>query len=184
MKNNFTLCCILFSFSFAFAQTSAVDRGAVIMSGMASYNSQGGDLFKDSKGNRFNIVTLAPNLNIFIVPNISLGIGLAYNKQSQGDSSLSSLSFGPSIGYFTGEPGSNSYPYVSAGIHYTRIGETNKITGSDFIIAAGAISAIRKHAGIVIEASIHMLKLKGENWNKSVSGNVFMIGIGVAGLIF
>jgi hypothetical protein len=185
MKYFLLVCCLsLFSFSLAFSQSFAVDQGAVIISGMASYSSQGGDLYEDSHSNRYTMIMLAPIVNYFVAPNISLGGAVAYTSQSQGDNSYSSISLGPTIGFFIGDAASTSYPYIAAGYRYSSMGDDNKITGSDIVVAAGVIAPIRRHAGVTIEASYHMESLKGENASKSVSGNMIMVGIGVAGLIF
>lgn len=166
------------------SQGSAIDKGSKIISGMGSYASQGGDLF-EYYGDRTTTITLVPILNYFVAPNISIGGSVAYTHQSQGDNSSHSLGIGPTLSYFIGNSNSKSYPFLAVGIRYFSTGgNDDPIPGTDIVIGGGVIAPVRGHIGIVIEAGYHIINLKHKDWDRSVSGNIFMIGIGVAGLLY
>jgi hypothetical protein len=171
--------------SIAFSQDYAIDKGSKIISGMGSYASQGGDLFENSDGDRATTIMLMPILNYFIAPNISIGGGVAYTSKSQGDYSIHTIGIGPTIGYFIGDSNSKSYPYLAAGIRYYSMGyDDDSISGTDIVIGGGVIAPVKDHIGIVIEAGYHIMNLKHKDWDESESGNIIMIGIGVAGLLY
>lgn len=186
MKNiNVTFVIILLSSSFALSQEFAVDKGSTIISGMGNYASQGGDLFENSNGDRATTIMLMPTVNHFIAPNISIGGGVAYTSQSQGDYSFHTIGIGPTLGYFIGDSNSKSYPYLATGIRYYSMGdEDDSISGTDILIGAGIIVPVKNHAGIVIEAGYHIMNLKHKDWDKSEPGNIIMVGIGIAGLLY
>lgn len=186
MKKGILIIVILvLSSSFALSQQFAVDKGSTIISGMGSYASQGGDLFENSDGDRATTIMLMSIVNHFIAPNISIGAGVAYTSQSQGDYSYHTIGIGPTLGYFIGDSNSKGYPYLAAGIRYYSIGdEDDSISGTDIVIGAGIIAPVKDHVGIIIEAGYHIMNLKNKDWDESESGNIIMVGIGIAGLLY
>lgn len=176
---------LLLSSSLALSQEFAVDKGSTIISGMGSYASQGGDLFENSDGDRATTIMLMPTINYFVAPNISIGGGVAYTSQSQGDYSYHTIGIGPTLGYFIGDSNSKSHPYLAAGIRYYSMGdEDDSISGTDIVIGGGIITPVKNHVGIVLEAGYHIMSLKHKDWDKSESGNLIMVGIGIAGLLY
>lgn len=184
---NFFTLFVLFLTSNAFSQIYALDEGAAIISGMASFASQRGDLFGDNNRNDINVFTLAPAFDYFIMPNVSLGAGLAYTGYSQGDFNSSSIEIGPSLGYFIGDENSNNFPYFFGRIHYSITGSRDQvISGTDISFGLGLIAPIqnRGHLGFSIEAGYHILDFKKKWWDRSLSGNKIVLGVGIVGLIF
>lgn len=176
---------IVLGSSFAFSQDYAVDEGSMIISGMASYNSQGGDLFENNDGDRTTTLMLAPIVNYFVKPNISVGGGLAYTSQSQGDNSYHTIGIGPTVGYFIGDSNSKNFPYLAAGIRYYSMGDKDdSISGTDIVIGVGVLTPVKNHMGIVVEAGYHIMNLKHKDWEESQSGNMIMIGVGIAGILY
>ena len=178
---------LLLSFiaTFAFSQEFAVDKGGFILSGTGSFTSQGGDLYEDFEGNRLSTFSLTSAANYFVVRNVFIGAGISYNRISQGDSSMSTIGIGPTVGYAFGKAEGKSYPYVATGIHFHSLGFDGETTsGTNILISAGMIFSVKKHLGLVLEIGYNFQNLKHEDWDESMSGNAFVISIGIAGLIF
>lgn len=183
----FCLSSLCFSVS---AQQYATDKKATIISGYGSFMSQGGDLFEDEDGNSANRITFTPNLNHFITKNFFIGGGIEFSVESQGDYKSNGIGIGPQIGYVFGGPESKALPYFDCGIRYYKmstdygyIGDY-QLSGSDIFIGFGVIVPVKSHIGLIFEGGYHMLDLKNNDDEKSFSGNIFSIGVGIAGLLF
>ncbi|UCE20893.1 MAG: hypothetical protein JSV46_01280 [Candidatus Aminicenantes bacterium] len=171
--------------TFAFSQDHAVDKGAFILAGTGSFISQGGDLYEDFEENRLSTFTLTSTVNYFVVHNVFIGAGLSYNRMAQGDFSMSTIGIGPTVGYAFGKTESKSNPYIAGSIQLYSLGTDGDTTsGTDISINAGIIISIKEHLGLIIEIGYHFQNLKNEAWPESMSGNIFSIGIGIAGLLF
>jgi outer membrane protein W len=186
MKKITLILLVLFVFySFAFTQDFAVDKGSVIFSAIASYNSQGGDLFENADGDRATTIMLAPAAMFFIMPNIGVGGSASYNRQAQGDNSYSTIGIGPSVAYYYGNAESTMFPYLGAGFRYNIMGDKDdKVTGTDIAVGLGLLYPVKKSVGVVIEAGYHIMNLKHEDWDESMSGDIIMVGVGIAGILF
>lgn len=192
MKTRFALLAIvLVAFcSRSYGQACAVDKGASFITGMASFMSQGGDLFQDNESNRATTLTLSTSVNHFVSNNFFIGGGFEISTQAQDYVKTNSLGIGPQIGYAFGKPGSPVYPYLDAGLRYYRMavdygpyGNT-KAGGLDIFVSAGLLVPIRTNLGIAIEGAYHMMDLKYQDFHDSQSGNIFSFGIGIVGLLF
>jgi hypothetical protein len=182
---------LLLSFcaTFAFSQDYAVDKGSFWLTGMASFASQGGDLYKDAEDNRITTFSLAPNVSYFVARNVFIGAGITWTRTSQGDYSEHIFGIGPHVGYAFGNAESKVYPYIGAGFQFGSGGESwdgfdYKITGTQITIGAGVILPVKEHFAVVIEIGYIFHSMKGEDWDERESGNILAIGIGLAGFIF
>ena len=182
---------LLLSFcaTFAFSQDYAVDKGSFWLAGMASFASQGGDLYKDAEDNRITTFSLAPNVSYFVARNVFIGAGITWTRTSQGDYSEHFFGIGPHVGYAFGNAESKVYPYIGAGFQFGSVGaswdgESETISGTQITIGAGVILPVKEHFAVVIEIGYIFHSMKGEDWTERVSGNMFAIGIGIAGFIF
>lgn len=179
---------IIFLATAVMAQEYAIDKGSTIVAGMASFTSQGGDLYADSDDNRATSLTISPIVNHFFAPNVAIGAAVAYTREAQDDNSYHTLGIGPTLSYFIGAAKSATFPYLSAGIRYYNIGnegdEHDTIGGTDIVLGGGILATINGHIGIVIEAGYHIMNLKHKDWDESMSGNIFSVGIGIAGLFY
>ncbi len=187
MRKIIILLVLMFSsLSIASSQDSAIDKGAIIISGLGSFSTRGGDLFEDDEGYRLTTYMLMPNINYFIASNLFIGGGVALTRQKQGHDSQQTFGIGPTIGYAMGLAKSKNYPYLAAGIRYYSLGFVTgeSLSGTDIVIGAGLIATVTENLGIIVEAGYHIMNLKYENSIKSESGNIISVGIGVAGLIF
>jgi hypothetical protein len=181
-KTLIAIFCLTF-FTFSFSQEFAVDKGGVIIAGTASFASEGGDLF-EIDGDRQTTFSIAPSFIYFLVPNIGLGGSVAYTSTSVGDNSYHTLGIGPSLGYFIGNAGSTSFPYLAAGFQYYTAGNGSSISGTDIVLGGGIIVPVKEHIGITIDVGYHMMSLKPEGADESTSGNIIAVGIGITGLLF
>ena len=187
MKKVIILLLLIFSgSSLVYSQDYTIDKGAIIISGIGSFSSRGGELFEDFEGNRLTTIMLMPTINYFVASHLFIGGGVAFTRQSQGDDSQSKIGIGPTLGYAIGQAESKNYPYLAAGIRYYSLGFVfgESMSGTDIVIGAGLIATVTENLGIIIEAGYHIMNLKYENSIKSESGNIISVGVGVAGLIF
>ncbi|MBN2030105.1 hypothetical protein JW824_07645 [bacterium] len=184
MKKLMTTIVILLLCSTALhAQNYAVDKGARIIMGMASYSSYGGADIE----HRYNVISLTPGFNYFVASHIFLGIGLSYNRQSQGKSSMTEIGVGPNIGFAMGDRTSKGHPYIALGVRYrsetySGDGYSDKATGSAIILAGGYIQKVKQHIGIILEAAYHIMNTS-ENGD-SYSTNMIAVSVGIAGLLY
>lgn len=188
----------LLSFSYAFSQNYPVDKGATIISGMASFSSLG---YEDAD-NRITTIALLPMLNYFVAPNVFLGGVAELNRTSYGNDSQSSFAIGPSLGYAIGNEKSTAFPYIGVGFRYGKSSKSEVLISkgysniwfattrryeasrTDIVIGGGIIVPAKKHIGIIIDAGYHIMSTKPEYAYESYSSNLFSIDIGFAGLLF
>jgi hypothetical protein len=173
----------------AFAQTGV---GAMWIGGSAGFSSSGGDLYGSK--DRATSLGLDPVLDYFVAPNLFIGPALSYSHTAQGDESNTGLGIGAEIGYAFTTKGSNMIPFLkgdfaflsnkskTAGSGLEDAAEY-KTTGTTIVLGGGLCFLVAKHAGITVEAQYHMDSIKADGADKSVSGNVISVGVGVIGLI-
>jgi len=170
-------------------QQYVVDKKATIISGSASFMSQGGDLY-EVDGNNATTFTFAPNINHFITKNIFIGGSLEFTTESQGDYKSNGIGIGPQIGLALGGSQNKVFPYFDLGIRYYRMKSDYssdfdiQFSGSDISLGFGIIVPVKAHIGLIFEGGYHMQDLKAKDYDESYSGKIFSIGIGIAGLIF
>jgi hypothetical protein len=185
----FIICFSGLSFSLS-AQQYANDKKATIISGQGSFMSQGGDIFEDFEGNKATTFTFNPNINHFITKGFFIGGGLEFSIESQGDYKANAIGLGPQIGYAFGGPQSKAIPYLDLGIRYYTMhldfggGDDYQFSGTDINLGFGVIVPIKEHIGLIFEGGYQILDLKNKDSDENYSGDIFSIGIGIAGLLF
>ena len=176
---------VLLFHSFAFSQDFAVDKGSILFAGMATFSTSGGDLYENADGDRLMNMSIEPSVSYFVIQNVGVGLKASYNSASQGDYSSTALGAGPSLAYFLGDAESNMFPYLGAGFLYLTATEDDyTLSGTNIAINVGVLVPVRKNLGIMIDAGYHMMSLKHENWDEAESGNIIMVGIGIAGILY
>lgn len=190
ITNVFVLICLGLC-SIVSGQEYAIDKKATIISGTASLMNQGGDLFEGSNGKHATTITFTPNINHFITRNFFVGGGIELSNQSQGNYKSNSISIGPQIGYAFGNSSSKAFPYIDLGIRYYSSTENFdamsgdlKITGSEILLGFGVIVPVNTHIGLIFEGGYQKLNIKNKQYNIESSGNIFSMGVGIAGLLF
>jgi hypothetical protein len=184
----FIICFIGLS-SAVLAQQYSIDKKATIISGSASFMSQGGDIFEDSDGNKATTFNITPTINHFITKNFFIGGSLEFSTESQGDYKSNGIGIGPQIGYAFGGSQSKAFPYLDLGIRYYKMyadygSDDFQFSGSDISLGFGVIVPIKDHIGLIFEGGYNMLDVKDKDTNDNYSGNIFSIGVGIAGLLF
>ncbi|MBN1895187.1 outer membrane beta-barrel protein [bacterium] len=172
----------------ASAQTGA---GAMWIGGTAGFASAGGDLYGADE--RSTNISLNPVLNYFVAPNIFIGPALSFDRSSQGDWSSTSFDIGAAVGYTLGSgSGGSMIPFLKGIFQFTSSTtkdtynnqETeSKHSGTNIVLGGGLLFPVAKHAGITVEAGYHLVSRKHEGADKSTSGNIIAIGVGVLGLL-
>jgi len=192
MKNTsikFIICLCVLSSTIS-AQEFAIDKKAIIISGSGGYMSQGGDLFEDTDGNKATTVSLKPTVDYFITRKFFIGGGLDFSISSQGDYNSNGIGIGPELGFAFGGPQSKAYPFVQIGILYYKMnadygsGDDSQFSGSNIFLGCGAIFPVKEHIGVIFSGGYQLLDLKDKEYDKSYSGNIFTVGIGITGLLF
>jgi hypothetical protein len=185
----FVICFIGLS-SIVSAQQYAIDKKATIISGSASFISQGGDLYADGDGNNATTFTFTPVVNHFVTKNLFVGGSMEFSTEGQGDYKSNGIGIGPQIGYAFGGPQNKAYPYIDLAILYYSMNESYggssnyHYGGSDIAFGFGVIVPVRDHIGLIFEGGYQLLNLKNKDSEDSYSGNIFSIGVGLAGLLF
>jgi hypothetical protein len=181
----------------AFGAEYPVDKGSTLISGGFSFTNATGNLYEDSEGNSTKMLSFAPSVLGFVVPNLALGGNVEFAWASQGDFSMTTLAIGPKIAYFVGQPNSKAYPYFSMGFNFLRDtfeeeeyvgwGGYEKveytISGTRFYFGAGLYNMVGSHLAIGFEGTYNLDTLKPED-GKSESGSIFLVTVTLAGFIF
>jgi len=167
----------------------AVDQGSNIYSITAGVVNAGGDLYEDGDGNSLTAILVMPSYAHFINRGLGFGGDLLLLHLTQGDAGETLLGLGPKVIYFFGGENSKSYPFVTAGFYYVRNTEdygksTYTIDGTRFKFGGGVSIMASAHLGVLMEASYNLDNLKGAHSSNSVSGNMIVVSIGLAGFSF
>jgi outer membrane protein W len=186
MKKIILISLVLLLFhSFAFSQDFAVDKGSILFAGTASFSTSGGDLFENADEDRMMSMSIEPSVSYFVIQNVGVGLRASYSRDSQGDYSSSAMGVGPSLAYFLGDAESNMFPFLGAGFLYLSTTDDDyTLSGTDIAVVAGVLVPVKKNLGIMIDAGYHMMSLKHEDWDEAESGNMIMVGIGIAGILY
>jgi len=164
----------------SFAQKGyAIDKGVIVIDGMASYVSAGGDLYGDD---RVSVIALNPSIGYFIMPHLAMGVNFGFQKTSHGDDSDTIFAVGPSVAYFMGDANSKVYPFVAGTFLYSS--EDDHHTQTDIKLKGGAAFMIAKNVAITGNAFYKMESQKWETADESESGNTFGVEFGVGIFIF
>lgn len=178
---------VLFN-SFCFGADYALDKGANMFGMTANYINAAGELY-ENKGESFTGILLMPHTVRFFRRNLGLGGDLLVLLTGQGDNKLVTLGVGPKIMYFFGGKDKKSHPYLTSGFYYLR----NDIeyddlelhqSGTRFKIGLGVNSMLASHLGLLLEVSYNLDNLKEEDKEKSDSGSMLIVSMGLAGFIF
>ena len=186
------LCAILVVslFGLASAQTGA---GAIWIGGTAGFSSSGGDLYEYGDEGRRTWIGLSPVVDYFVAPNLFIGPALSLSRSTQGDYSNTSFDIGAAVGYALGSGGGSMIPFLKGVFQFSSSTtkdtyndqETeSKSSGTSISVGGGLLFPVAKHAGITVEAKYYMDSWKPEGADKSTSGNIIAIEVGVLGMLY
>jgi hypothetical protein len=176
-------------YSLGFGADYAVDKGSNVFGITAGFINASGDLYEDAEENSSTTILIMPSLAHCVVPNFGFGGDLLLLHSNQGGAGESLLGLGPKAMFFFGGKYSKTYPYLTLGLYYVNNtidygNYSHTVSGSRFKLGGGASIMVADHLGLLMEASYNLDNLKGENAKKSVSGNMIIVSLGLAGFTF
>jgi hypothetical protein len=182
------LCVAILLVAFSSVASAQTGAGAMWIGGTAGFTSRGGDLYGQGD-ERATSFSLDPIVNYFVAPNLFIGPVLSLARSSAGDNSDTDLGIGVRIGYAFGSKGSKSIPYLSSAFKFTSSNyksgsDESKSSGTSIVLGGGVCFLVAKHAGINVEAGYHIDSYKPKDADKSISGNIISVGVGVTGIIY
>lgn len=163
------------------AQTAALDRGSVLISGQASFVVRDeGDLDENTTSFIF-----LPSLQYFVAPGLAVGGELELTHSSRGDFSTTSYGIGPAMSYYFVRE-SDVQPFIRGSFRIARSkskGElsdrTSKLFG--FRGAGGFLVLLSQAVGVDISVYYDRLQYRDAI---DVDLNTFGIAIGIAAFVF
>lgn len=182
---------LLFTFGSAFSQDYAIERGAILASGMVEYSSKSGDMYEGHYFHRSTEFALNATFDYFVESRIFAGARTTLTRRVEGDEwKTDGIGGGPEVGFALGNAKSQLFPYAKIGYQYlamhSEYSETSKSDAvqTDIIYSAGIIVPVKKHFGITCEFSYHLQSEKHDGADESIKGNILRFGIGLTGLFF
>lgn len=172
MKRFFFIIVSLFVLNNLFGQEYVSDKGAMMISGAASFSSSGGRLYEDNNHKRMTNLSIIPSVDYFLLRNLFIGGTIQYLTNM----STSNIGVGPNIGYVAGKPESKVFPFISTGLLYSW-GSYGYST-SEYFIGVGVIVPVQKHIGITFGATYNSNKMN------NTPGNIFALTVGLNGLLY
>jgi hypothetical protein len=170
--------------SICFSADYAIDKGSNMFGLTAGLINASGELY--DKGSSTSAILLMPSYTNFLVRNLAVGGDLLFFHFNQGGSKISTLGAGPKAVFFFGGRDWKSYPYLTLGFYYA----TNTINygtsdytvlGTRFKLGGGASVMITSNLGLLIEGSYNWDNFKDEDTEKSLSGKMLIISLGLVG---
>ncbi len=185
---------------------SPVRAGSWLIGGHLSFQSRGGDLYKDHDGNAVTAFSISPEAQCFIIDYFAIG-GLMQLNTESADLSTSDILIGPKVSYYFRTSNRYFYPFVSAAALfgsysyelYGDAAETNTVlkytdTETRFVFSGGVLFMINQHVGIATTISYEMVNVNydesipfvneaNEAVGHSYDGNIFGISVGVNAFI-
>lgn len=132
----------------AAGQAYPTDRGSFIVGGsaVAATNriSQDEDGERESEGS--SVVNFAPGVQYFVRPGLALGGRLNVLLATDDGNTSTRLGVGPQISYYFGRGERQHYPYVSAGVSYEDIGNSDHGVGQN--AQAGLVFLLSRGVGL------------------------------------
>ena len=134
-----------------------------------------------------------PHTAHFFARHLAVGGDVLLLLTTQSENKSTTLGVGPKIMYFFGGKDSKSYPYLTTGLYYLRndfdyedvdLLMQGVLSGTRFKVGAGVNWMIARHVAVQVEASYNRDKLKHEDQEKSIKGNMVIVSIGLAGFTF
>ncbi len=177
------------------SQSFPIDKGSKLLSGSFAFTSAGGDLYENSKDERATTILLNGSFGYFVSQGFNVGGKLLFNRQSQGDYSLTTWGLGPSVSFFFGDENSKAYPFVGATFMYTQTLVKDKYytgyyeqsveydySGTSLVFGGGVCYMLSSAVGLFTEVNYQIDNLSYED--ESVSGNKVNLMIGINAFLY
>jgi len=184
----FLMAFFVWSNSFCFGAEYALDKGSNMFGITANYFTAKGELYEEDDES-FTAILFMPHTLRFVARNVGVGGDLLVLLTGQKDNKSITLGLGPKIIYFLGGKDKKSYPYLTTGFYYIRndleYDDTESHhSGTRFKVGLGVNSMLASHLGLLIEVSYNLDNLKEEDKEKSESGSMISVSMGLAGFSF
>ncbi|OFX83139.1 MAG: hypothetical protein A2W99_13100 [Bacteroidetes bacterium GWF2_33_16] len=190
MRKLFSLLIAIWFAGNVYAQPEfATDRGSIMLGGSIYFQSNGGDLYKTSEGDRTLSFNFSPDFMIFVVPSFAVGAEIQYSYNKFGDYSNNTFGVGPTLMYcIAGHRDQRIYPFISEtavfdiySYKYTSTeleGDSKALTSTTRL---GVMFMLSKAVALNVNFSYISRTTIDDD---PISGNSLMFGIGVKSFIF
>jgi hypothetical protein len=161
------------------AQTSAIDRGSVLLDGDASFTSNTAGVNNDD---RMTLLTVRPAVQYLILPGFAIGGVVSLAHSSLNGLSSTAFGVGPAVTYFFGKGERNFYPFVSGHLNLDRViysGDQDARNVFSYRGAGGVLLMLSRSVGLTGE-----LFYRGQNSRGNSNSNSFGLAFGVSAFIF
>lgn len=167
------------------AQDYATDRGSFILGGTASFQSQGGDLYENTQGDRVNTLSLNPYMLYFISPGFGIGGELAVARATQGEDDVTAIGFGPAVAYYFGSSDATVRPFLEAHGGYQSV-STDVFDASGWFFGGGGGAAfmLSPSVALTLGGVYEIQNVSVDNFDGTVDGDEFRVEAGIAAFVF
>lgn len=180
--------------SAAAAQSSALDRGSILVGGTAGFVSTGGD----DEESRHTSLTVRPGVRYFLIPRLALGgeVLIAYSAaEAPADAgptageefTSSTFGVGPAVDYYFGDLDADLHPFVSgtAFLSWNRnsfAGEDARARGTVLRGAAGLLYLFSDQVGL--NSALFYEWANQDVEDRSFEQNRFGLSFGISAFVF
>lgn len=164
-------------------QSSALDRGSLVVDGDASFTSTG----FDGQDERATNLAIRPGVKYFVVERLAVGGELLLGYSSAGDFSRTSFGIGPSADYYFGDLDAALHPFVSGTVFWatdradTPTGEVDasfmRLRGS-----AGLLYLFSEQVGL--NGALFYETSEDEVAGSTVNRDTYGLSVGIAAFVF
>jgi len=189
MKKVFVSLVVLMFAASAFAATSPIDKGSMILEGNVYFQSASGDLYKNEAGDAQTVMAFMPSVGYFVAPSIMVGATVEFAQNKQGDNKLTTIGIGPMVGYYFNMDAARTevkgaiYPYIKAFFMYNSekhdngtTDYTNKVT--TFGGQGGIVYMLSNAVAADISVKFESDSYKPDGADKSTTGTIITFGAG------
>ncbi|MFH2048595.1 MAG: outer membrane beta-barrel protein [bacterium] len=162
MKKVFVSLLVLMFAASAFAATSPIDKGSMILEGDIYFQTKGGDLYKDVDENGVvtenetesqTVMVFSPTIGYFVAPSIMVGVMVNFETSKIADANYeykeTKMGFGPMVGYYFNMDKERTdvkgamYPYIKAFFLYSSCKQDyNGTEFTDKIMSFGGMGGV------------------------------------------
>jgi len=177
-----TMCCVLYLIISgpAMAQKQyAIDKGSIQLSGIGSVIIEGGDA---RGGASASTIQITSSVGYFVAPNILTGVNLTFVDHNSNDVGATLIGLGPKFAYYFGDFYSETYTYGVGSIGYASASDL--YTEIFFYLGVGITHMAGEHLGITGEMGFQIESYNPEESSESVSGQSFMLQLGLTAFLF
>lgn len=185
------------------AADSPVDKGSLYLNGSVFFTSRSGDLW-ESDGESVTtlgvgnanigmdglIIDITPTIGYFVAPGFFVGGQMAVNRYSLGESDLTVIAVGPTLGYYFNaastrpEVRGSAYPYVRGFFTFSNFSNGNGVTVLQYGGKGGILYMLSRAVGADLA-----VQFRGDRWDSDYTdnaetGTTLSVGLGFTAFIY